>query len=53
MGRSGEKTYRVMRGTGAVNITLGIISIVVGVSAGILLLISGAKLLSNKKNIMF
>lgn len=48
-----EKTYKVMRGTGATNIAIGIISIAVGVTAGVLLLISGAKLLANKKNIMF
>ena len=53
MGYMEEKTYKVMRGTGATNIALGIISIVVGVAAGTLLLISGAKLLANKKNIMF
>lgn len=48
-----EKTYRVMGGIGATNIALGIVSIVVGIAMGVLLLISGAKLLSNKKNIMF
>ena len=48
-----EKTYRVMRGTGATNIAIGVVSIVVGIAMGVLMIISGSKLLSNKKNIMF
>ena len=48
-----EKTYKVMRGTGAANITIGIICIVFGVAAGEELLISGGRLLANKQNILF
>ncbi|MBQ8261483.1 MAG: hypothetical protein IJZ00_04275 [Lachnospiraceae bacterium] len=48
-----ERTYKVLRGAGAANITLGIVSLVVGVATGVLLIISGAKLLASKKNIMF
>lgn len=48
-----EKTYKVMRGTGATCIASGIISIITGVTIGILLIVSGAVLLSQKKKVMF
>ncbi|MBO5293367.1 MAG: hypothetical protein J6B10_09335 [Lachnospiraceae bacterium] len=48
-----EKVYKTMNGAGALNITLGVISLVAGVTAGILLLISGAKLLARKSQILF
>ena len=37
-----------MRGAGALNIVLGVISLVVGIAAGVLLIISGGKLISGK-----
>ena len=37
-----EKVYKAMRNTGAANITIGIIVIAVGVSAGIVSIITGA-----------
>ena len=48
-----EKSYKTMSGAGSLNIILGIISVVVGVAAGILLIISGSKLLARKPNILF
>ena len=45
-----EKTYKVMGLAGGANIAIGIISIVVGVTTGIILLVSGGKLLGAKKN---
>lgn len=48
-----ERTYRLMRGTGAVNIVLGIISVVVGVTSGVLLIVAGSKLLAGKNRILF
>lgn len=48
-----EKTYRVMKNTGAASIALGVVSLVVGVTVGVLMIISGAKLLANKKNLLF
>ena len=48
-----ERTYQIMSRTGGWNIALGIVSIVVGVSAGVLLIISGGKLLAGKSRIMF
>ena len=38
-----EKTYKVMGLAGGANIAIGIISIVVGVTTGIILLVSGGK----------
>ena len=48
-----EKVYKAMRNTGAANIAIGIIVIVVGVSAGIVSIITGANLLKKKSQIMF
>ena len=47
-----EKIYKVMGGAGALNIALGVISIVVGLATGVLLIISGGKLLSGRRNII-
>jgi len=48
-----EKTFKLMGNTGAINIAFCIVSIVVGTAAGVMLIISGAKLLGGRKNIMF
>ena len=48
-----EKTYKTMNGAGALNIVLGVISIAVGVACGVLMIISGAKLLAGKSKILF
>ena len=48
-----EKVYKAMRHTGAANIAIGIIVIAVGVSAGIVSIITGANLLKKKSQIMF
>ncbi len=47
-----EHTYKVLGSTGALNLTFGVISIVVGVTAGVLLIISGAKLIGSRKNVL-
>ena len=47
-----EKTYKVMGLAGGANIAIGIISIV-GVTTGIILLVSGGKLLGAKKGLTF
>ncbi len=51
--RMEEKTYKVMNGTGVLNVVLGVIGIVAGVTGGVLLIISGAKLLSRKSKMLF
>ena len=48
-----EKTYKTMRKSGALNIVAGILSIVTGITGGVLLIISGGKLLAGKTKIMF
>ena len=47
-----EHTYKVLGGTGALNIAFGVISIVAGIAAGVLLIISGAKILGSRKKII-
>ena len=48
-----EKVYKVMGGSGAWNIALGVVAITVGIVSGVLLIISGAKLLANRTKIIF
>ncbi len=48
-----EKVYRTMHGTGATNIVVGVLTLIVGITSGILLIVGGAKLLSRKSNILF
>lgn len=48
-----EKVYKAMRNVGAANIVIGVISIVTGVTSGILLLVSGGRLLKVKKKLTF
>lgn len=49
----GEKVYKTMNGAGALNITLGVIALAVGITTGVLLLISGSKLLARKSKLIF
>lgn len=48
-----EKIYKTMRGSGALNIAIGIMILVAGIAGGVLLIISGARLLSSKSKILF
>ena len=48
-----ERIYKVMGGSGALNVAVGVVSLVVGVASGVLLLISGAKLLAGRSKILF
>ena len=48
-----EKIYLTMKRTGAGNIVLGILSICVGLTSGIMLIVTGANLLKKKKHISF
>ena len=47
-----EKIYKAMKNTGALNIAVGIVTLVTGISSGILLIVSGANLLKKKKGIL-
>lgn len=48
-----EKTYKVMGSAGAGNIVVGVVVIVVGIAAGVLSVINGARLLREKKGLIF
>ena len=48
-----EKIYKVVRTTGAWDLAIGIVTMVFGLAAGIVLVISGAKLLMSRSKIMF
>lgn len=48
-----EKVYKTMRNSGAINIAVGIIVMVVGLSTGIVAIVTGANLLKKKSQIMF
>lgn len=43
-----EKLYKLMRGSGATALVVGIAVMVTGIAAGVLLIITGGKLLKNK-----
>lgn len=44
-----EKIYKAMKNTGALNIAVGIVTLVTGIASGILLIVSGANLLKKKR----
>lgn len=46
------KIYRTLSATGAGDIVIGILVIVVGLSAGVIAIVNGARLLASRKNIM-
>lgn len=48
-----EKAYKTMNSTGIVSIVMGIVVIVFGIGAGIVSIVNGARLLKNKKGIIF
>ena len=48
-----EKLYKTMGVCGAGNLTIGIIAIVTGIVSGVILIISGARLLKKRSEIMF
>lgn len=48
-----EKTYKIMANVGAGDLALGIVVLVTGIVAGILMIINGARLLKGKSDLMF
>lgn len=48
-----EKAYKTMGVTGAGNIAIGVIVMVLGVAAGVIAIVSGAKLLKNREGLTF
>ena len=47
-----EKVYKVMDNTGITNLVLGIVTVVFGLTAGVLLIVNAAKVLHAKKGIL-
>lgn len=47
-----ERLFKTISSSGVGNLVMGIILIIVGVTTGVLLLISGAKLIKSKYNVM-
>lgn len=48
-----EKIYKSMAVTGAGNIALGIVVLISGIACGVVAIVSGAKLLKRKSDIIF
>ncbi len=48
-----EKIFKTMGVAGAGNIAIGIVILIVGVTVGIIAIVSGAKLVKGKNDIMF
>ncbi len=48
-----EKVYKTMKGAGIGNIVIGISILLTGMSAGILLIISGSALMRQKRKLTF
>ncbi len=51
--KSEEKIYKTMSLTGVISLTAGIVIIVIGVATGVMTIVSGAMLLSRKKDVLF
>lgn len=47
-----EKSYKTINSTGTISLIMGILSIVIGVTAGVLLIINGARLLKLKGEVL-
>lgn len=48
-----EKIYRTLSTTGAGDIVIGVLVIVVGLAAGIIAIVNGARLLASRKRVIF
>lgn len=48
-----ERIHKTMTWTGAVNVAVSVIGIIVGLASGVLLIVSGGKLLSDRKKLLF
>ncbi len=48
-----ERVYKQMKKAGVANITVGVLLIVIGITMGVLNIVSGGKLLRSRKEILF
>lgn len=49
----GERAYKTMKRAGAYSIVLGVLLVVFGITCGIVSIVSGARLLRRKSDILF
>ena len=49
----GEKIYKTMKSVGAFNIVMGILLIIAGAGAGVLIITKGERLLKDKSELIF
>lgn len=47
-----EKIYKTMSGSGVCSLALGIIILVTGITAGVMMIVNGARLLKRKSEIL-
>ena len=50
---SREKIYTIMSSSGVTAVAAGIVVIAVGVAAGVLMIVSGARLITGRRNLTF
>ena len=48
-----EKLYKKVKGIGASNLAFGIITLVFGITAGVMLIVNGARLLAHRSDSLF
>lgn len=48
-----QKVYNTMKAAGATNIAVGVVTIVFGLVSGILLIVTGGRLIAGKSKILF
>jgi hypothetical protein len=48
-----EKVYKVLKQVGGGSIAIGVLLIIAGVTFGVLNIVNGARLLKNRRNILF
>lgn len=49
----GEKIYNIMKSVGIVNLVIGIVVIASGITAGVIIIVNGARLLKHKSGLLF
>ena len=47
-----EKIFKTIRGTGAASLAVGIVVLVTGISAGVMMIVNGARLLKCKSQVL-
>ena len=48
-----EKTYKLLGGSGALNIAVGAVVLVSGIESGVLLIVNGARQLAHRGKLIF